>query len=151
MRLVDNDECIPVLIELMEEGREVAMTISGSSMNPFLIHHRDSILMKKPDGPVGRGDMVFYRRASGAYVMHRVHHVDRNGKLYMAGDAQTEIEGPLDPDCVFAIITKVKRKGKWIQPGDFWWFFFRHIWIRCIPLRRLLMRIYGAVSKGGKK
>lgn len=55
--------------------------------------------------------------------MHRVHHIDKNGMLYMVGDAQTEIEGPLDPDCVFAIIIKVKRKGKWIQPGDFWWFF----------------------------
>lgn len=47
MRLVDNDEYIPVLIGLMEEGKEVSMIISGSSMNPFLIHHRDSILMKK--------------------------------------------------------------------------------------------------------
>ena len=151
MRLVDNDEYIPVLIGLMEEGKEVSMIISGSSMNPFLIHHRDSILMKKPDGPVRRGEMVFYQRPSGAYVMHRVHHIDKNGMLYMVGDAQTEIEGPLDPDCVFAIIIKVKRKGKWIQPGDFWWFFFRCIWIGCIPLRRLLMRRDGVVSKGGKK
>lgn len=151
MRLVDNDEYIPVLRELMEEGKEVSMTISGSSMNPFLIHHRDLVLMKKTDGPVRRGDMVFYQRASGAYVLHRVHHTDINGMLYMVGDAQTEIEGPLNPDCVFAIIIKVKRKGKWIQPGDFWWFFFRCIWIRCIPLRRLLMWMYGAVSKGEKK
>lgn len=81
MRLVDNDEYIPVLIGLMEEGKEVSMIISGSSMNPFLIHHRDSILMKKPDGPVRRGDMVFYQRPSGAYVMHRVHHIDKNGML----------------------------------------------------------------------
>ena len=42
MRLVDNDEYIPVLIGLMEEGKEVSMIVSGSSMNPFLIHHRDS-------------------------------------------------------------------------------------------------------------
>lgn len=33
------------------------------------------------------------------------------------------MEGPIDKEQVFAIITKVKRKGKWIAPGDFWWEF----------------------------
>ena len=43
MRQIANDVYIPVLKELVEEGKEVSMMISGSSMNPFLIHHRDYI------------------------------------------------------------------------------------------------------------
>ena len=130
-------------IELLEEGKEVSMMISGSSMNPFLIHQRDYILMRKPERELKVGDMVFFQRNDGAYVMHRIHHINKKEKLFIIGDAQTEMEGPIDKEQVFAIIIKVKRKGKWISPGDFWWEFFEHIWLHLIPFRRILMKLYG--------
>ena len=43
MRQIANNVYIPVLKDLVEEGKEVSMMISGSSMNPFLIHQRDYI------------------------------------------------------------------------------------------------------------
>ena len=126
-----------------KEGKEVSMMISGSSMNPFLIHQRDYILMKKPEEELKAGDMVFFQRRDEAYVMHRIHHINKEGKLFIIGDAQVDMEGPIDKEQVFAIITKVKRKGKWIAPGDFWWEFFEHIWLHLIPFRRFLMKLYG--------
>ena len=117
MRQIANNVYIPVLKDLVEEGKEVSMMISGSSMNPFLIHQRDYILMKKPEEELKAGDMVFFQRRDKA--------------------------GPIDKEQVFAIITKVKRKGKWITPGDFWWEFFEHIWLHLIPFRRFLMKLYG--------
>lgn len=89
------------------------------------------------------GDMVFFQRRDEAYVMHRIHHINKEGKLFIIGDAQVDMEGPIDKEQVFAIITKVKRKGKWITPGDFWWEFFEHIWLHLIPFRRFLMKLYG--------
>ena len=147
MRKIANDAYIPVLKELIEEGKEVSMMISGSSMNPFLIHHRDYILMKKPEDQLKKGDMVFFQRVDGTYVMHRIHHIDQEGKLFIIGDAQNEMEGPIDQGQVFAIITKVQRNGKWIKPGDFWWEFFEHIWLHLIPFRRMLMRLYSLCKK----
>ena len=55
--------------------------------------------------------MVFYQRQNGQYVMHRIYKV-KNENYYMAGDAQREIEGPLQKDQIFALITKVQRKGE---------------------------------------
>ena len=78
--------------------------------------------------------MVFFQRKDGAYVMHRIHHI-RDGKLYIVGDNQTQIEGPIDPEQVFGIVRKVIRKGKILQEGDFWWNFFEKVWIRIVPLR----------------
>ena len=72
MRKIANDVYIPVLKELVEAGKEVSMMISGSSMNPFLIHQRDYILMRKPERELKVGDMVFFQRNDGAYVMHRI-------------------------------------------------------------------------------
>ena len=89
--------------------------------------------------------MVFYQRDNGQFVMHRIWKKKSDG-YYMIGDAQTEIEGPLREDQIFALITKVQRKGKWIGPGDFWWKFFEHIWLCIIPLRRVLMFLYGKIK-----
>lgn len=60
MRQIANNVYIPVLKDLVEEGKEVSMMISGSSMNPFLIHQRDYILMKKPEEELKAGDMVLW-------------------------------------------------------------------------------------------
>lgn len=145
MREVDAQEYIAVLRELIEEGHQVSLLISGSSMSPFLIHHRDTIYFKKPDRELKVGDMVFYRRGNGKYIMHRICRIRPEG-FYMIGDAQWEIEGPLQREQIFGLITAVERKGKLIQPGDFWWEFFAKVWLRIIPLRRLIQRIYQVLS-----
>ena len=78
--------------------------------------------------------------------MHRICRVRPEG-YYMIGDAQWEIEGPISEEQIFARIIRVKRKGKWIEPGDFWWEFFEHVWIRLIPFRRMIVRIYGKIRR----
>ncbi len=146
MRKIDTRAYVSVLRELVEQGQEVSMLISGSSMAPFLIHERDSICFKQPEQTLRKGDMVFYQRDNGQFVMHRICNVKPEG-YYIVGDAQTVIEGPVREDQIFAVITKVKRKGKWIEPGDFWWEFFEHVWICMIPLRRILMRAYAVLKR----
>ena len=148
-RVVDTNEYVSVLRELAEEGKVVSMLISGSSMAPFLCHNRDYIYFTKPERELKRGDMVFYQRDTGQYVMHRIYKKKPEG-YYMVGDAQTQIEGPLRREQIFARIVKVKRKGRILQPGDFWWEFFEYVWIRIIPARKLVGMIYAAVTGGGK-
>lgn len=144
MREVDTQEFVSVLKELVEEGHQVSLLISGSSMAPFLIHHRDTIYFKQPDRELKVGDMVFYQRRNGKYVMHRICRIRPEG-FYMIGDAQKEIEGPLQREQIFGLVTAVVRKGKLIRPGDFWWEFFARVWLRIIPLRGLISRLYKAI------
>lgn len=141
MRNVDTREYVSMLRGLVREGKEVSMLITGSSMSPFLLSHKDSICFKTPWRPLRRGDMVFYERRSGQFVMHRICKVRKEG-LYIVGDAQWEIEGPVDPEQVFALITKAHRRGKWIGPDDFWWKFYERLWIRLIVFRPAIFKIY---------
>ena len=104
MKTVDTKEYISMLRTLIEEGKQVSMIISGSSMAPFLIHARDHIYLKSPSGELRKGD--------------------------------------IQREQIFAIIIKVKRKGKWIVPEDFQWKFFAHIWPNIIPLRRTIIKTY---------
>ena len=48
MKMMDTRAYVGMLKELVEQGREVRMVISGSSMAPFLIHGRDSIFFCAP-------------------------------------------------------------------------------------------------------
>lgn len=142
-RMVDVDTFMPVLYELLAQGKEVSLTITGNSMSPFLAHGRDEILIAPPDGNWKKGDMGFFRRVNGQYIMHRICRVDANGRCYFVGDAQQLIEGPIAPEQIFGKIVSVKRKGKWIGPGDFWWEFFEHFWLWILPLRSICRKLYG--------
>lgn len=139
-----------MLRELTEEGREVGIMIAGNSMSPFLVHQRDNIVFKKPDRELRRGDIVFYERANGQFVCHRICRIRPDG-FYLVGDAQIQVEGPIRREQIFGLITGVMRKGKWLAPGDFWWEFFEKVWIRIIPLRRPLVRLYAAARSFGRK
>ena len=145
-RMLDTGEYVSILKELAEEGREVSLKVAGGSMLPFLVHDRDRICFEEPKRKLKKGDMVFYQRANGRYIMHRIYKITKDG-YYMVGDAQKEIEGPLPESCIFALITKVRRKGKWIGPEDFWWRFFANVWIRVVPLRETILKIYAFMKK----
>ena len=133
-------EYMPVLIDLINEGKDVNILITGSSMSPFLKHKRDSIIVSKPDGYFHKGQMVFYKRSNGQYVMHRIHHI-KDDMLYVVGDNQTIIEGPLSKNLVFGVIHSVIRKDTVINKKHLLWQFYEKIWI-IIPIRRILLKLY---------
>lgn len=112
MKMMDTRAYVGMLKELVEQGREVRMVISGSSMAPFLIHGRDSIFFRAPERELRKGDIVFYERPGGQFVVHRICRVHADG-YDIIGDAQTEIEHHVQRKQIFARVTKVERKGKY--------------------------------------
>ena len=143
---------------LLEEYRQLLqdesidalpLIISGNSMNPFLVHGRDTVYLSRLTRPVKRGDVLLYQRNNGAYIFHRVYKVENNS-FTMVGDAQTELELGIRLEQVIAIMTSAERKGKRQAPGSFWWEFFEKVWIRIVPLRPLMRRIYAIFCKSLK-
>ena len=55
IREVDINEYLPILQDIIKTGKDVTLLVSGSSMSPFLIHHRDTIIISKPMQPLKRG------------------------------------------------------------------------------------------------
>ena len=151
IREVDIHEYLPILIDIIKTDKDVSLLISGGSMAPFLCHKRDTIIISKPKGMFHKGQMVFYIRDNGQYVMHRIHHIDKEGNLFIVGDNQTDIEGPIRQNQVFGVIHKVIRKGKVLKKGDFWWDFFEKVWIRIVPLRKYLVKIYSLLIYFNRK
>lgn len=140
-RIVDIDAYMPVLRELLAQGQSVSLTVTGESMSPFLRHGRDQIRLAAVTAPPQRGDMVFFRRRNGQYIMHRVLRRLPDGNYAIVGDGQQQVESPITPEQIFAVVTQVCRKGIWLGPESFWWRFFAGPWLTLLPLRPLLRRM----------
>lgn len=131
---------------IMETGAAAPLVISGSSMSPFLVHGRDTVYLSLPPAALKKGDMILYRRQSGAYVLHRIRAVE--GETFtLIGDGQTEPEPGIRRDQVLAVVTAVRRKGRLLKKGGFWWEFFEKIWLNMIPLRPAALKFYELLKK----
>ena len=143
---IDTKIYLSFLKEMIEQNTDVSIVISGNSMSPFLVNQRDVIYSSKINRKLKKGDLVLYQRLSGQYVVHRIVKVKKSG-YYLAGDNQIAIEGPILDKQIFGLVTKVKRKGKWIEAGNFWWEFFEHVWVYLLPWRMIILKIYKKVCK----
>ena len=132
---------MPEYEALLREGAELPLVVSGESMLPFLRPGRDTVYIKQPDAPLQRGEIAFYRRPDGSYVLHRVFRA-APGAYWFLGDAQTRVEGPLPAQCVFAHVTAVRRGKRLIQPRHLLWRVFSGLWLDHVRQRPRLLRIY---------
>ena len=145
-QISDTNAFMEKFLLLIDAGETLSLPVLGNSMSPFLVHQRDSVYLKRPDRPLKVGDIVLYRRKNGSYILHRIHSV-KNGRFTMVGDAHTILEPDIEEYQIRAIAVRACRKGVTETPGSFWWEFFARIWIRSVPLRPGLHRIYGTCSK----
>ena len=146
VRTIDTAAYLTVLRELVEDGKSVSLNVSGMSMFPFLEHERDTVYFEAPNRNLRKGDIVFYQRRNGQYVMHRIYKVNGD-KYYIVGDAQRAIEGPVQREQIFAIVTHVKRNGRMLTPSSPTWKFYERVWINLLPYRGILMLPYRVVRK----
>ena len=145
LRVEEPQVLMPKLLALLEAAESVPLVISGNSMSPFLTHRRDTVYLSRVQRPLKKGDMILFRRDSGDYILHRILRME-NGMYILIGDAQNWVE-PVRDDQVLALVTAVRRKDKLLKEGDFWWVFFEKIWIRMIPLRCPVMKLYALVVR----
>ncbi|MBQ7506815.1 MAG: S24/S26 family peptidase [Lachnospiraceae bacterium] len=99
--------------ELLGEGKVIQIPLTGLSMYPFLIGGRDKVILEpaSENDAFRKGEVLLYRRAGSILVLHRLIRQDEKG-LYMCGDNQSEIEGPLMRKQIRGRMVGFVRKGK---------------------------------------
>ena len=137
----------PVMKEVLDEGGTFSITVRGNSMSPFLRDLRDqAVFAPLANRKIRSGDIVFYQRSSGQFVMHRVYEVDANGVMTIAGDAQWTLEPDIRPDQLRAYVVKVVRKGKEIDCEKGFWrnlmTTYMRLRFRAPRLTRFTMRMF---------
>ncbi len=135
-------------IQLLEEGNTIQVKPQGYSMYPMFLPGRDSAVLAKADPDrLKRGDVVLYRRASGILVLHRIWKVTKEG-VYLIGDNQSSIEGPLKKEQIKGILVSFLRKGRMISVRNPVYLLISRSWLCLRPLRDVIKRAGAGLWKG---
>ena len=68
------------LIQLqLEKGGRATLTVTGVSMYPMLRNCVDKVVLIPITGRQKKGDIIFYRRDNGQYILHRIISVTQEG------------------------------------------------------------------------
>lgn len=126
--------------EVLASGGEFRLYPHGISMLPLLRQGRDSVSLRRVDGPIRKGDILFYQRPDGSFVLHRVRAVTPEG-LTMMGDNQTLPEPGVSPDWVIGRVTRIFRDDKEVICDGFGYRLYRRLWQFTIS-RGLLLKLY---------
>ena len=105
----------PVIREVLDSGGEFSIRPHGTSMLPMLSDGGDTVILRKKSPEVG--DVVFYKRDSGEYVMHRLIKKRKDGYM-MRGDNQIMNEYGVRDDNIIAVIIAFVKDGKRTEVTD---------------------------------
>jgi len=106
-------ELYPLMEEMLYSGGEVVFIPNGKSMLPFLYSGRNPVTLVRPGGGDPEsgfnhyrvGDILFYRRASGQFVLHRLMEI-KKGQPVFCGDAGTKLEYHIPRQSVLAMVIR---------------------------------------------
>lgn len=137
--------------QLLKDGNTVQTVINGYSMYPMLTPGRDSVIIAplREEQPK-RGDVVLYRRDGSILVLHRIWRIRQDG-IYMVGDNQTQIEGPLRPDQIRGRLAAFVRKGRHISVDCVFYRLYAFIWLWMRPVRHKVAAAVHFVKGCGKR
>lgn len=119
--------------------------VTGSSMLPFLKDGRDTVWLAKEDN-LRRGQILFFRRSNGMFILHRIRRIYPDGKILVNGDAQTWCE-IVHPSQVVGVVCAIGRNGKIKDSGDLILKIRDLLWYPTRPIRPIIFRFYEMLRK----
>lgn len=134
--LIKNDEIIIDGIKtLIQEGKTVEITIKGNSMNPFMVHLRDQIVLGPwEDKQIRRGAVVLVKDTRGKWLIHRI--IKRTGKtIILEGDGNIGIKEKADVSNIVGLMHAIKRKGRTYASSNLIWKIYSWFWMILCPVR----------------
>lgn len=124
--------------EVLDSGGAFRIYPRGTSMLPLLREGIDSVLLEKPDGSLKKGDIAFYLRDNGGYVLHRVIKA-KNGYI-MCGDNQLAPESGIEQRHIIGRVCAIYRGEKQLSMNGLKYRFYCLLW-KSFFIRRVYFRL----------
>ncbi len=125
----------------LKEGASVPLTVTGTSMQPFLVDGKDVVWIRACEpSDIKKGAILLFKRADESFVLHRVRAVRPDGKLLMNGDGQTWCE-KISCQQVVAVVTHIEKDGKKKSCDSAAYKSGVALWQALMPVRAYLMKI----------
>ena len=127
---------------LVEKGF-LAETVIGTSMNPLLKEHRDTVVIENIIVPLKKYDVVLFRRGK-QLVLHRIIKIN-DGYFLIRGDNCIQGEIVYEKQ-ILGIMTLFCRNGKQYNVQHQGYRMYSVLWVKCFWIRVMLQKIIGMVK-----
>lgn len=142
----DLAEYVPLIEEVISSEGEFRLFPRGTSMLPLLRQGRDSVILVRCERALKKRDIIFYKRPSGQYVLHRIVKKPKGEDYVLCGDNQTLLEKGITQDMVIARVSAVYRGDKRTEEKALGRLIYEAFWC-CMPIRKLFMLVRRCLSK----
>ena len=130
------------ITRLVSEGKTVSITAKGYSMNPFIMHLRDQIVLGSwTDEQICKGAVVLVKDTRGCFVIHRI--IRRDGdQITLMGDGNIGITETADIKDIIALMHAVTKKGRTYSVKSLRWRLYSWFWKVLTPVRRYPLALW---------
>lgn len=137
---IELKEIYPIIKEKLEAGGTVELPITGTSMLPLLVAGRDTVVIEKKDS-YSIGDIIFYRRDDGHFVLHRI--VGTDEKCFvLCGDNQWVKEYGIENRHIIGAVISINRKSKVIDVNNNGAYsLYSKFWQSLLPCRKYPLKV----------
>lgn len=127
---------------LISEGKTVSICAKGYSMNPFIVHMRDQIVLGPwTDADIRKGAVVLAKDIRGMYIIHRI--ISREGdKITLMGDGNIGITETACVQEIIALMHAVTKKGRTCSVKSLRWRLYSWFWKLLTPVRRYPLALW---------
>jgi hypothetical protein len=139
----------PLLDELIKDGKRVRLTVSGSSMFPF-IRDGDVVEIEGLNSKIRVGDVLLVRKNEETYVLHRVVKIEKD-KFFLRGDYSSCLEGPFRKEDVVARAVIRYCGGKIYDLSRGCYRLAGMVWARTFPINLYTIRLLGFLRRVFRK
>lgn len=101
--------------ELLKNNQPVVRVITGYSMYPTLINHKDVVVVETLKSPLKINDVVLYKSSKeDVYILHRIMRI-KGDKLVIRGDNNNFYEREYTKKDILGIMTGFYKGDKYID------------------------------------
>lgn len=115
-KMINSKDLMPTVKELIDEGLEVQLTVSGNSMLPFYKDRETIVTLSKPID-LKKYDVVLFI-FDGKYYLHRI--IKIKDYIWIKGDHNTNYEYVQKEEIIAKVINH-SHKQKTIQARSWWY------------------------------
>lgn len=137
-------ECEPFIRAVLEKGGAFPFYPQGTSMEPAICAGRDMVVLSPLPGQLKKYQIVLYKRDNGAFVLHRIIHIN-DSSFTMRGDHQFLSEPGIRREQMIGIVTELVRDGRTIHINDTAHRILAVLWVRTAFLRRVWRRFLASI------
>ena len=136
---LESDDFSSGLYDVLRAGGCVPLTVTGSSMLPFLRSGRDTVWLCQCDKSSFRRGKILLFRSGGNLVLHRIRKPLCGQLLLMNGDAQKSCE-VIDSTQAIAAVRWLTWRGRRFSADSFFVRIRDALWYPTRPFRGFLFR-----------